>query len=311
MNRSCTIKVPGNPEWDYPVYKIIGQHSGPGTVIEEARRSPRNTGGSTDAGGGAEEEEEEESEEEEEEEEEDESFTRPLQDSLERYPEFINAVRKVVTPTIKQMRGYVRTMNNKMTSETVAELMARFHFNNHIHVFHVPQHDGIKRRGFRVDPRHGPVLVPVSYEDVKKIVKRSRKEKMCVVFYFSLDWMPSCQYIQDKLPEYVPDDPLLREYEGYPLFTMWSMKTQIQSLLELHDEDVEAAEESRKAREAEEREAARIAAEEARVARAVARAAAREAAQEAEAARIQAEEDAANQEGDPTPTPTPTRGDGT
>eukprot|EP01050_Picozoa_sp_SAG11_P052707 SAG11_NODE_30676_length_298_cov_1.763819_1_plen_42_part_01 len=42
--------------------------------------------------------------------------------------------------------------------------------------------------------------------------------------------MPSCQHIQDELPHYVPPDPLLREYEGYPLFTMRSMKRQMEVL---------------------------------------------------------------------------------
>eukprot|EP01050_Picozoa_sp_SAG11_P028591 SAG11_NODE_7703_length_1107_cov_158.341270_1_plen_335_part_01 len=244
---------------------------------------------------------------------EDDRFGQPENLEYRRYPEFDNPDRPAVTSTIKQMRGYVRTMNKKMTVETIAELMARKHFNDHIRVFHIPQRDGVRTRpGFRVDPRQGPVIVPVSYEDVKQLVKRSRKDKIAMTFYFSLDWMPSCQYIQDVLPEFLPRDPLLREYEGYPLFSFVNTASQMQALLEIHDNDVEAARVAREAREAEERaaarEAARIAAEEARAARAAAREAARIAAEEAEAARIQAEED---EEDDPTPTPTPTRGDGT
>eukprot|EP01050_Picozoa_sp_SAG11_P022115 SAG11_NODE_4096_length_2066_cov_122.176411_2_plen_599_part_00 len=313
MNRSCTIKVPGNPEWEYPVYKIIGQHSGPGTVIKEARHSPRNTGGSTKWTGTPDE------------------YRKLSFDEWNKLAPTYCPSRDSVETYLKMIKGW----EDDVVTQLFAELMVRSHFNQYIHVLHCPQLDGICKAplskkamaywdvryvpDFVVDPSQGPVLVPVSYTDMRKLVVKHRKNRKPISLFFTCDWMPGPRALSEGLSMFVQRDPHLREYKGYAVFNSRKLFTILKALNEVHDKDYkkfeawvkeekEAREKELRAERAAAREAARIASEEARAARAAAREVARIAAEEAEAARIQAQED---EEDDPTPTPTPTRGDGT
>eukprot|EP01050_Picozoa_sp_SAG11_P023149 SAG11_NODE_4574_length_1845_cov_11.295533_2_plen_491_part_00 len=325
MNRSCTIKVPGNPEWNYPVYKIIGQHSGPGTVIKEARRSPRNTGGSTDtgvpteAGGNP-----------------DTGVSTPTvgikwTGTPDEFRKLSFGEWKQLGPTYCPSRDSVKTFIKMITGwgkdiqpQLFAELMVRRDFNQHIRMFHCPQLDGISRTplseeimakwdirydpDFIIDPSQ--VFVPVSYTDMRKLVTKARKTRIPISLYFTCDWMPGPRAMSEGGSTWVLQDPHLREYKGYTVFNGGIIKKILKALEKAHDnknkifqeqikKEEEAREKKLRAERAAEREAARIAAEEAEAARAAAR----------EASRIQAEEDAAKQEED-SPTPTPTLGDG-
>eukprot|EP01050_Picozoa_sp_SAG11_P018061 SAG11_NODE_2677_length_3105_cov_160.712242_4_plen_484_part_00 len=215
---------------------------------------------------------------------------------------------------VKTFLKLLNRWGSNITIQAIAELMVRPQFNYRIHVFHCPQLDGITRipldereeselreknwnlkyvPDFLVDPNQGPVIVPVSYEDVRKLTAWGRKNHTPVTLFFTCDWMCGPRAAQESLPEVILDkDPHLKEYNGQVLFSVTNFKLVLKALNRAHDSDYKKKEEKikkeEKAREKELRAERAAAREAARIAE--------EEAQATEAARVQAEEDNARRE---------------